>query len=1096
MAEKEARHVEWARLRIGGRPLITGMAIGETPLLWVACRASPRLVHVYCDSQLKVIWRFPSDPKFICLEKERNRLSQKGCMTSYDTKTPSLFVVTLDGSVWLLPVCPAVEATERCSKRKKESHTTIAPKIVPSLRKDEWGLFEDIDVYDSMDCDDCITTFPDKCGSSDSLLPETSCHGNAREKMSTSKAGEVVLHVKQLSTSFTAKIIQKNTPMLAMQENLIGIVQGACFACFGPQDMVIVISTSGMELFQFSSLAGNSSSFFRRLESIDGDIYFREETTCAIIVSPAKNISIDGYGQTTVFLHDKLFGAFSDSFTSAKPQHLLLKGGIDGHVYVSPLFCQEIKLSSSTVLCNLGQPILALLAIHSGYKSGVLKNDISEKQPEREHLEVRDTLLIVGQYGRIVAVSCNTEFEDNSCFISRSSSKQKALFEINLDRCNFDIREWEVQAPLISVCMLGSQHLCYCAGSEAFISLLFEDRDTQKSVGMVTENMPNQGAEYGVVLRCQDAIQTNAPKNDLQRARYILKEILLPKKIPVAESLIGVTGKDLSVSNIRGRPLVVLTARGRILGVEIAHYVRTHEGCYTGSMPKKTWRTWDSNMDDHVKKLINIIDDISRSASYIQKCNQALNLAITEIAIALKVASSILTDPNRDWLLRPSTPNSTCVNSTRLSTRCSMKVTPLPVMLVSSRTLAFEDFPGSSEINSVENFLQSHICLPARISVTLYNCTTYSLSSHWTLVLELHNTGVKNGTTTTYSSIINNGLGLAHDAQCIIELDVKLPSLHSGPVSVFAYLCHVHDYHELLHEQSSKDQGEKTSTNHLRGLTSVDDSRVDEFINTVSLEEVRSTPVVSTVPLDPFGSIFIPLSQHRIDILSLGSQPPQKFHHTVKACHLSDKSSAFNANSVTSKVYYDNVRGAFSGTLNVSSGTSKKHPRTAADAHKIWKELLLDDVVEKGILSKAGDKIILSIPGGEIISILLKYVRDQQILLHFEAPTLLLGCLLKEALTWRLKSCEEIDHSQNRKTSLHSFPVDQDLMDTNMTDAKAVETKKQLEVILPRAEALMTVWNEIKLQDARDTKELLPVLGDIHSIINDLLKLYRSYRES
>nr|ACN39910.1 unknown [Picea sitchensis] len=1022
MAEKEPRHVEWARLRIAGRPLITGITTGETPLLWVACRASPRLVHVYCDSQLKVIWRFPSDPNFIHLEKERNRLSQKGCMTtSYDTNTPALFVVTLDGSVWLLPVCPADGATERPSKRKKESHTTISQTIVPSLRKDEWGLFEDIDVYDSMDCDICVTALPDKCGSSDSLMPETSCHVSSREKMSTSKAGEVCLQVKQLSTSFTTKVIQKNIPKLAMQENLIGIVQGACFAFFGPQDMVIVISTSGLELFQTSSLAGNSSAIFRRLESIDGDIYFREETTCALIVSPAKTVSVGGYGQTTVFLHDKLFGAFSDRFISAKPQHLLLKGGIDGHVYVSPLFCQEIKLSSSTVLCNLGQPILALLAIHSGnsgHKSGVLKNDISGKQPEREHLEVRDTLLIV-------------------------------------------------------------------------------DRDIQKSVGMVTENMPNQSAEYGIGLRRQDAVQNNASKNDLQRVRYVLKEILLPKKIPVADSLIGVTGKDFSVSNISGRPLVVLTARGRILGVEIAQYLPTPEGCYTGPIPKKTWRTWESNIDDHVKKLINIIDDISRSASYIQQCNQALNLAIAELSISLKVASSILTDPNRDRLLRPSPPNSTCVSNTRLSTRCSIKVTPFPVMLVSSRTLAFEDFPRSSEINSVENLLQTQICLPARISVTLYNCTSYSLSSHWTLVLELHNTGVTNGTTTTYSSIINNGFGLARDAQCIIEWDVKLPSLHAGPVSVFTYLCHVHDYHELLHEQSSKDQGEKMITKkHLQGLTSVDDSRIDEFLAIVSLEEIQSTPVASTMPLDPFGSIFIPLSQHRIDILSLVSQPPQKFHHTVKACHPSDTSAAFSANTVINKVCYDNVLGAFSGTLNVSSETSERHPKTAADALKIWKELLLDDVLEKGILSKAGDKVILSIPGGEIISILLKYVRDEQILLHFEAPTLLLGCLLKEALTWRLKNCKEIGSSQNRKTSLHSFPVSQDLTDRNMTDAKSLETKKQLEVILHRAEALTTIWNEIKPQDARDTKEVLPVLADIHSVINDLLKLYKSYRES
>jgi len=73
-----------------------------------------------------VIWRFPTDPNFIHLEKERNRLSQKGCMTtSYDTNTPALFVVTLDGSVWLLPVCPADGATERYLTNSRALHLYV-----------------------------------------------------------------------------------------------------------------------------------------------------------------------------------------------------------------------------------------------------------------------------------------------------------------------------------------------------------------------------------------------------------------------------------------------------------------------------------------------------------------------------------------------------------------------------------------------------------------------------------------------------------------------------------------------------------------------------------------------------------------------------------------------------------------------------------------------------------------------------------------------------------------------------------------------------------------------------------------------------------
>lgn len=52
---EEAAGVEWGHLRVVGKPpLLTGAAFGATPLLWVACRASPGLVHVFCDTHLLV----------------------------------------------------------------------------------------------------------------------------------------------------------------------------------------------------------------------------------------------------------------------------------------------------------------------------------------------------------------------------------------------------------------------------------------------------------------------------------------------------------------------------------------------------------------------------------------------------------------------------------------------------------------------------------------------------------------------------------------------------------------------------------------------------------------------------------------------------------------------------------------------------------------------------------------------------------------------------------------------------------------------------------------------------------------------------------
>lgn len=51
-AEMEA--LEWEQLRVEGKPLLSGAAFGATPLLWVACRAQPCLVHIFCDTQLQV----------------------------------------------------------------------------------------------------------------------------------------------------------------------------------------------------------------------------------------------------------------------------------------------------------------------------------------------------------------------------------------------------------------------------------------------------------------------------------------------------------------------------------------------------------------------------------------------------------------------------------------------------------------------------------------------------------------------------------------------------------------------------------------------------------------------------------------------------------------------------------------------------------------------------------------------------------------------------------------------------------------------------------------------------------------------------------
>ncbi|KAH9304594.1 hypothetical protein KI387_008998, partial [Taxus chinensis] len=212
-------------------------------------------------------------------------------------------------------------------KRKKETCLTESKNMVPKCSKDEWGLFEDIDIYESMDCDDSIHVSGDKDGSSKILTLGNliaSSKATSAKQMSRSRSDQVCFQIKQLTVSSSAEVIKNVRPKMVMQENLIGCVQGACFASFGPQDVCIVITTWGMELFQASSTTGNSTTIFKRLKSINGDIAFQSQPTCGLIVTSTDNVS-SGNREGTIVLHDKFFGALSDGLSSGKPAQLLLK---------------------------------------------------------------------------------------------------------------------------------------------------------------------------------------------------------------------------------------------------------------------------------------------------------------------------------------------------------------------------------------------------------------------------------------------------------------------------------------------------------------------------------------------------------------------------------------------------------------------------------------------------------------------------------------------------------------------------------------------------------------------------------------------------
>lgn len=67
-----------------------------------------------------------------------------------------------------------------------------------------------------------------------------------------------------------------------------------------------------------------------------------------------------------------------------------------------------------------------------------------------------------------------------------------------------------------------------------------------------------------------------------------------------------------------------------------------------GALPKRSWNIWESDMEEHVKELINIVDDIPRAVAHTSQCSHFLNQAISELVNSLKLSSSILTDLSKD----------------------------------------------------------------------------------------------------------------------------------------------------------------------------------------------------------------------------------------------------------------------------------------------------------------------------------------------------------------------------------------------------------------------------------------------------------------
>ncbi|KAH7440266.1 hypothetical protein KP509_04G099000 [Ceratopteris richardii] len=402
---------EWSRVKLIGKPSLTGRG------LWVALRPLPRLVHIYYDSNLRGVLRFPKDPRFLLLVPSEDASSNLGHEkeSANGSESISLLVLTSDGGLWFIPQITPQESGNRPAKKAKQTPNEVMEK---------WDIFEECDIYKDAEFypyDEHV------CGRSESAS------GDPSKIQPSSK----VLKLKASGNEYR-KLHAEDVQSM----NFIGRFVDACVASIGPNNLIvvasstrspIVLSKTNPSVFDFTS--ANAS----RLSSIEGC------PSCllfATIREGRQSLQTDCFQFSPHF-----FNAVTRNFGGARPKHLLFQGNTAGEVHVFPVDSLN-HISSPLLLFDLQESISGLIAF--------ALNDVS------------DVLLAITYHGLMVSIIASQSKSASPFSTSMTEPTVRKLLKIEVGEC-FSVQSRRVKAPVLSITSCQPGQLCIHSASGIYI---------------------------------------------------------------------------------------------------------------------------------------------------------------------------------------------------------------------------------------------------------------------------------------------------------------------------------------------------------------------------------------------------------------------------------------------------------------------------------------------------------------------------------------------------------------------------------------------------------------------------------------------------
>ncbi|KAJ7545497.1 hypothetical protein O6H91_09G122700 [Diphasiastrum complanatum] len=1066
----------------------------------------------------------------------------------------SLLAITSDGSVWLLDLNQQNHSLSRPTKKQKEAtrdgvkqvtgivdqkkasdvqEPSFSKHKLPKLqsKQDEWGLFDDIDMYDSQE----LFGFEDVLDTKKKVSSSTTKHVEATQKRSSAGAPAIstsnetqplMLLWRKFKVSILEETPQKLKVQLVAPTMSLGVVPGACLACFGPHRSVIVLTLLGtLKIFQ----AGSGSAAAQAYNPLGNNVLSTGEShqTCVLFASV-----VGGTGEGSIQLSTKFLGSIFAKCGIQQATNAVFTGDTAGRVHAIPVDISGTTMWAPILLCELKEPILALLAVSSVApafetsrpgdgrsnttttdKSPFLKSktvvDARTEQEPREY----NHLLVIGKQGRVMAMypknkreeSFHSLFLSADCLEGSSWANHHTFAGSHME--GLVLRDWVIKFPVVEACILGSAQLCYCTGSRIFVMDLFED------VNFSYDSFGSHRPAAAVLESSAEGITRKKLYRKYLHRR--LRETFVSREVPLSDTVVHLISKVSFSGTVSGRPVVALTSKGRLLSVEVSeHSLLTGEADSSSSAEfQKSWSTVYTRTKARFTELIEKIAEATQLFNAVQRRVVALNFAIHELAAALHIAYHLSTGCCSDFLKRPASlpdgyklirqiPESQNLSTCRLW--CSLTVYHHPSISLSAEHLQFSHCNHQVPFSSTA---VSYDCStsPIRLSVDLYNHSSFPLSHHWSMLLKVGPLISSCKSVASFSTIINSGRGLPIGGHCTSDFDFVAPCKNWEPLLASIYLCHIHDFHKLLLDSSGSDNTASDDCFHVSpycyeisaGKLLNGDEELQFWNECASTRHAGSSTLDEGAQgfLNTPGAACFLLSQYRIDVLSFLMPPTSGLGYKLYDI-LSE-----------SQGHTEHVFGSFSGSITLQA----RPDQMDAKATELWALFCLEDLVQRSNL-KVGNELVMSTPAGGMVSFSLdKEVAEDGIeafwRVKLQASSLQVGCLVREAILSRLEEREKNTRFSEGSGNLHSsadqhelhclekatqFDPHERLRDVD--DETLMAVMKNVEKIGHRAEVLLRCWEDVRACAQQEgTDIVINLLNDTYALVQELLEAYRTF---